>query len=806
MGFEDFIKLPDKERIFLIEAKVAKEVQGLSWTATGSGSYWCSFSWGEVLVVSELLNSSGAVTVYSEVGSIANCDSTTSSFYYDHTNGRLYVHPSGDDSPDTSSKYTILAYICIGFSNEDVVYSREEEALLDGNLEQWYSATDLVQWYEYVSGTSTVNRESSDVYKGTYSVRLDIDASDNLAYVQASVTLTPGCKCKIVVWYKNSTTGKTAQILLKDSGDNQYLNLNGEWQVGATGILLANATVWTKFELEFSAHASYSEYVFLLANYLSSSSSVYYDDARVKMVREPMQYLPYFDAASVPALVQAVGDYYEGSIKTQFGSLVFLNDGWWYTTLEDFIWHNKEIDVKCGAKDSDYEEFGAVFAGRIRDPDIGDSKTTLKTRDRRVGTFRQLPKDKYWSSDTGYEDLEEGAEGKAKGIPFGQLADVSPVFIKTDGSTYWRFKISKYAIEEITTVYLDGEAIDSGDITKVPASGHFDLDFNPGDGHVTCDIKGVKCNFDDSTYSENIADVLWFVLNQENDFDWSRLDKVSFDDLKSARSGITIAYFLSESMSTLNFIRFLQATGVFQFVPRPDGTYGAYRYKSGTEEDTPRLYNEDYDSLKKKEETATAYRKIVLRYARNPTTGNWLTVEPTTNMEETGYKVAHRYGEEEALTIETALREETDAETLAELYQKLVRDPATKLEGTIGSVALGFKPSDKIIVSKEIIDGEENIVQVFGESPNYDEIYRILELKKNLKTGKVGILGLEDSQSIGETHSNVPHDNTHSDTHTDTAHTNTHNNAAHANSLHKNSHNNSPYEDSYTDHTDYIEP
>lgn len=51
--------------------------------------------------------------------------------------------------------------------------------LLDGGFETWGSATDLTYWTETVTGTSSVNRESSIVHSGTYAVRLDVDASGN---------------------------------------------------------------------------------------------------------------------------------------------------------------------------------------------------------------------------------------------------------------------------------------------------------------------------------------------------------------------------------------------------------------------------------------------------------------------------------------------------------------------------------------------------------------------------------------------------------------------------------------------------
>ncbi|MBA7634582.1 hypothetical protein ES703_42171 [subsurface metagenome] len=152
------------------------------------------------------------------------------------------------------------------------------EKLTDGGLNEWESATDLTHWIEYKVGSSTVNREATEKIEGDYSCRLDIDASDNIAQIQqTNINLTPEAKCKIRLSYMMSASGKIALIEIKDSSSTVYLDSNGDWG-GYTVITLANSTDWLKFELDFYAHADYSNYIVTIKKKTPAlSSSIYFD-------------------------------------------------------------------------------------------------------------------------------------------------------------------------------------------------------------------------------------------------------------------------------------------------------------------------------------------------------------------------------------------------------------------------------------------------------------------------------------------------------------------------------------------------
>lgn len=154
--------------------------------------------------------------------------------------------------------------------------------LTDGGLNIWASATDLTNWTELPSGTSTVNREATEKIEGDFSCRFDVDASNSAVNIsQPNIPLTPLKKYKLIIPYMHSVAGKTSKFTLADyAGASVYLQDDGTW--GAVHeIELENSIVWKRFELAFSAHADYSSYRLLLNRKTSASSSIYFDDVGI---------------------------------------------------------------------------------------------------------------------------------------------------------------------------------------------------------------------------------------------------------------------------------------------------------------------------------------------------------------------------------------------------------------------------------------------------------------------------------------------------------------------------------------------
>ena len=138
------------------------------------------------------------------------------------------------------------------------------ELLTDGALENWNSAADLASWSENKSGSSTINREGTIVHGGSYSCRLDVDASNSAVYPGQNTSLPLGAWVQASAWLYASASGKTAKVYLGS----------------LSGPDLNPGPAWTQYFHTFKVAAANP--AFLLSRQTAASASLYWDDASLK--------------------------------------------------------------------------------------------------------------------------------------------------------------------------------------------------------------------------------------------------------------------------------------------------------------------------------------------------------------------------------------------------------------------------------------------------------------------------------------------------------------------------------------------
>lgn len=114
--------------IILLEIEVGHRIDGDAWTqadAPNTDAYYCSHSnidkYGQHEGKPSRVKEDGVE--YTEKGGLADCHSTASSWYWDATNKRLYVHTSGGEDPSASGvDYIILSYIWRRFASKVYKY------------------------------------------------------------------------------------------------------------------------------------------------------------------------------------------------------------------------------------------------------------------------------------------------------------------------------------------------------------------------------------------------------------------------------------------------------------------------------------------------------------------------------------------------------------------------------------------------------------------------------------------------------------------------------------------------------------
>jgi hypothetical protein len=152
------------------------------------------------------------------------------------------------------------------------------DLLTDGGLENWSSATNLTSWTEAIAGTSTVNKETGDIYAGTAAARLDIDGSNSLAKISQQISggLAIGNWIKFEFWAKASASGKSLNAGYTNSiipGGGSYTPTTSYSKITSSGhILTLTGGSFTTLEIYKNSAAS---------------SSIYLDDVAIKKINVP---------------------------------------------------------------------------------------------------------------------------------------------------------------------------------------------------------------------------------------------------------------------------------------------------------------------------------------------------------------------------------------------------------------------------------------------------------------------------------------------------------------------------------------
>ena len=457
MNIAEFVLQPDLEKLVIEEISPARKLQEETWDWVGDpnlNTWHISLTNdGEVYKV-ELDGS--ALT---EKFSVVDCNATASTFYYDDLEKELYIHTTDSDDPETRDgddpKYNIVAFFWEYFSNRSKQLEPYENILKEanGNLEFWTSATDVDEWTESIAGTSTVTKETTETYdsQSYASCKFTGDAANNLCQIgRSDIYLKPGRKARIRLKHKESTAAKTIGIQLYDSGTNVYLNSSGEWQAAGVVVAISNSTDWVEWEIDFVAHKDYSQYTLLVKRSDLTSASSYIDNVEVWRYRRTVDCKPYLPRNAIPSVNQGVGNYYQPDERLSFGATKINNvDGWFYSRRleEGYLWHGKDIRLRVGHKDEDYEDLALFFTGVTRKPMWGNI-IEIGVKDERV-LLKKIPCE-YFDEDT-YPAIED--EWKGKRIPYllGPTEDIKPPQIDIEQQI---FKISQAVFDrEVSYTY-----------------------------------------------------------------------------------------------------------------------------------------------------------------------------------------------------------------------------------------------------------------------------------------------------------------------------------------------------------------
>jgi len=145
--------------------------------------------------------------------------------------------------------------------------SLSAELLTDPGIEAWTSATNATSYSESISGTSTVNQETSLVHGGSNACRLDINASNSSAACNQTITgSTAGDVWEMSAWERSNIAGKSARI---DGGN-------------VVGVARPLTTSYVQYRQ--LSQIVFNNGTFSLTRNTANSSSLYFDDVSCKKI------------------------------------------------------------------------------------------------------------------------------------------------------------------------------------------------------------------------------------------------------------------------------------------------------------------------------------------------------------------------------------------------------------------------------------------------------------------------------------------------------------------------------------------
>jgi hypothetical protein len=231
-------------------------------------------------------------------------------------------------------------------------------------------------------------------------------------------------------------------------------------------------------------------------------------------------------------------------------------------------------------------------------------------------------------------------------------------------------------------------------------------------GGFSCDATG---------YYSDWVDWLWFVLTKINGTSEDLLNYRSFLDLKAARGGLTLARWYGDQVSVRDVLNQLKQSAQFFFFSRPNGEYFARALDLSVPNGIQRFYNEDLTGLSVSQSTSDIYYSTAVRYREQsaPKSEKYAVVSEN--------RADYEHSAKNAIVIEMMETVDADAVIMVGKYADILKKPLEVVRVTLPARALMLEPTDKIYLTKSIIDNDGTTRTIYS-----DQVFIIMEIEKNL--------------------------------------------------------------------------
>lgn len=684
---------------------------------------------------------------YTSRASVADVDSNASSYYYDQSAAKMYIHTSGSDDPDgkTSGKYdyTILSHFDLYFSSgRGVVYNGHYyyPRVSKGGLSDLSVGSRDIYFGTQTTGTGTLRMENKD---GFFDILLrryiwqnrpvtillggdELDYSDYETVFKGFILDWNGGDSDTTFNVKDYRALLTRKFPVNTFSTNDYPDLDDGQNVEGKPIPVLYGyvtgapaypidTTYQKGKFKIADHpierlvtvynngspVSAAQWVADTANgefYFKSTWSGPYGTVTVDYFGVPGDSILFADDYADDD-ISGYTEYETGG-SNSWSAAGGLLTGSVSTLSYDTVLVREDIDFYSGKIEVDCQMHYA-----------GNTKTGMGI----VFDFTDMNNYYYfylWPLST---------KAKLFRISSGSAVGLDETYLTLATAVTYTVGI------EVTTSGTVNATIDG--VTKCTyAKGSA---FSPNAVGLTCSRVGYS-DYDNFSvevgYLSNGADVVQDICTRFLDIDSGDIDTASFD-FSSEHAWQQLTLYAAESQEDVGkVIERVCHSNLCRFIIGPAGKVYYTYWDESQEPDTEIETYQIVGSYNAAEKEGEIYDETIIKYGRS-TGSEWLYKYYSDE------QVKYLYGADKSISFETYLKNSSDAEDLAYRYFNLVREPVVRYEVKTKLTGVNLKIGDLVTLKRNrgiSITGRHNtIFRIVGIKRNFSQMTTLLELIMN---------------------------------------------------------------------------
>jgi hypothetical protein len=211
------------------------------------------------------------------------------------------------------------------------------------------------------------------------------------------------------------------------------------------------------------------------------------------------------------------------------------------------------------------------------------------------------------------------------------------------------------------------------------------------------------------------------------------LEPTALANFKAKRTQAIAAY-LDRDITFGEIVGKLESSLLFKFIPLHDGTYATTVYEADTVEVRPHFFDEHFLSFSMRHDFAAVKAVVKVKYDENPGNNEFKVTEADSDV------TRFVYGVEDTLEVETYLKTEANAATLAADYLGMYETPPIEITFEIRGYGLNLIPGrDKVKITRTRA--------AYAGGTIAGVLFRITKITKKPGTASTEIVAVVDTQT-----------------------------------------------------------